>query len=231
MNTLRFSRALRRAKALVYPTERIFCISFQKTGTTSVGKFFVDFGYPVAPYSVSWKNRWTNSWFTGDYERIFSSLDFKSRVVFEDDPWWCGDFYKVLFHRFPRSRFVHFVRDSDKWFDSLKHHGKGKTLGNTYRHSRIYRREKEYDEKFPGVTYTEDQVDNLLELNESHRDHYKSVYDLRNREVGEFFEAHDPGRLISLRLEDTEKWKSLGEYFGMRVPNGYDVHENKASSR
>ena len=82
---------------------RIFCIALQKTGTTSVGDFFTYFGYPTARYKHSRDNAWTRSWFDGNYEAIFDTEDFKQRQVFEDDPWWCLDFYKYLLrHKFNR---------------------------------------------------------------------------------------------------------------------------------
>ena len=37
---------------------KIFCISFQRTGTTSVGQFFKDHGYLVATNPVSRANDW-----------------------------------------------------------------------------------------------------------------------------------------------------------------------------
>ena len=65
------------------------------------------------------KDNWTNKWFEGDYDFIFDDYRFKLSQVFEDDPWWCSDFYKVLFHRFPRSKFILIERDADRWFDSM----------------------------------------------------------------------------------------------------------------
>ncbi len=84
-------------------TSKIFCISLQRTGTTSTGQFYKDHGYSVATFDMSFKNLWTVDYFRGNYEVIFRSKDFGSSQVFEDDPWWIGDFYKVLYHRFSDS--------------------------------------------------------------------------------------------------------------------------------
>ncbi len=141
---------------------KIFCISYQRTGTTSTGQFFKDHGYKVATYGVSKHNAWTQSWLKGDYEKIFKSLHFKNHQVFEDDPWWCTDFYKVLFHRFPKAKFVLLERDADKWFNSMVSHSNGQTLGNTHTHSVLYNRTDEFYNKFPDLKlrYTK-EVDNL----------------------------------------------------------------------
>lgn len=208
---------------------KIFVISFQRTGTTSTGKFFKDHNFRVANYAVSRKRDWTLNWFKGDFNRIFNSLDFISNQVFEDDPWWCGDFYKILFHRFPNSKFVLLDRDADKWFDSMVSHSSGKTLGNTYRHSKLYRREEDfYKLNIYSNEFYSRKVDNLLELNESHRKHYKKVYLLRIREILEFFDQFGKDRLIYVRLEDQNKWKKIGDYFGINVKEGYNVHANKS---
>lgn len=209
---------------------KIFCISFQRTGTTSVGKFFEQNGFNVATYYVSKRNEWSLSWFKGDYQNIFNSIDFKSNQVFEDDPWWCMDFYKVLYHQYPNSKFILIERDSDKWFDSMVSHSDGRNLGNTYRHSKIYRRESEYyslghENKYSSL------IDNLLPLNEDHREHYKSIYELKNKEVKEFFREFDSKRLFNTTLENPDKWHEMAKYFNFKIPHDYEVHANKSKKK
>ena len=228
-----FSRKIKKTISIVrgIGKPKIFCISFQRTGTTSTGEFFRRNGYSVAGYSQSRKNDWTLKWFSGNFEAIFNSLDFKTTQVFEDDPWWCLDFYKFLFHRFPTSTFVLMERDGDNWFDSMVSHSHGKSLGNAYRHSRIYRREKEfYDGYYNGNKYSR-EVDNLMPLNESYRQHYKDIYELRNREVKEFFDSFGKERLYIGKLEDDEKWVKMGDFFDIKVDRHFDVHVNKSSKK
>ena len=213
--------------------EKFFCISYQRTGTTSVGKFFRDHAHSVATYQVNRRNGWTESWFRGDYEAIFDSEDFATHSVFEDDPWWCMDFYKVLFQRFPTSKFILFTRDADRWFDSMVRHSAGRTLGNTYVHSRLYRREADFaalpeDQKATSM-YTP-KLDSLLPLDETHRAHYVDVYNARNDDIGAFFERFGPDRLFRGTLEDEDKWLKLGQFAGIDVNADYDSHEHKAKS-
>lgn len=214
-------------RALTQP--KIFCISVQRTGTTSVGEFFRQHNYRVATWGISRKNDWTVNWFKGDYEKIFDSLDFRTSQVFEDDPWFCLDFYKVLFHRFPNSKFVLVERDADKWFNSMLSHSNGKTLGNTHLHTIIYQRLSEFYET--GLNETNlysSKIDNLLPLNEAHRKHYTNIYNLRNREVKTFFELFGKDRLINVRLEDDDKWQKIGAFFNIKVAKDYEVHANKS---
>lgn len=211
-------------------TNKIFCISFQRTGTTSVGGFFRDHGFKVAGYEYARSMKWSEQRFTGNIEAIFKSEEFKNHRVFEDNPWWELDFYKILYHRFPNSKFILFTRDPDKWFDSMISHSEGKTLGNTFRHSKLYRREIEYFNLYPNRDNYKNikVIDNLLDLNELHRTHYQEIYTVRNREIIEFFSFFDRSRLIHLELEDTYKWQKLGEFFGIKVKENYTLHLNKS---
>ena len=86
--------------------QKIFCISIQRTGTTSVGDFFEKHNYRRAGWYHSKENNWGKLYFDGNYEAIFSSMDFKNNDVFEDGPESIGHFYKYLFHRFPNSIFI-----------------------------------------------------------------------------------------------------------------------------
>jgi len=102
---------------------KIFCVSMQRNGTTSVGAFFLAASkFRVARYNYSWENQWTYKWSIGDYESIFNSSKFRSCQAYEDDPWWLPDFYRVLNYRFPNSKFILFYRDSDAWFNSMMSH-------------------------------------------------------------------------------------------------------------
>jgi hypothetical protein len=207
---------------------KVFCISFQRTGTTSVGKFFGEHGYKVGGWAVTHANQWTLLWLKGDHERIFRSEEFLYHQVFEDSPWGGNDFYKILFHRFPDARFVLLERDADKWFDSMVSHSNARTLGNTHRHCSVYHREEDFHalDGLPNA-YT-DEVDNLLPLNASHRDHYTRIYRSQNKEVKMFFELLGRERLFSGQLEDPDVWKKMGSFFGIDVKPGYSVHANRS---
>jgi len=153
---------------------KIFCISTQRTGTTSVGDFFKHFGYKVADWPISNMNNWSYYWENGDFETIFNSKNFKNNQVFEDDPWWLPEFYKVLYHRFPKAKFILFTRDPEKWFSSMLNHSGGRILGNSKRHCKVYRREEDFytlmNEK-GNLNYNEKEIDNLLSLI-GYKEHY-----------------------------------------------------------
>ena len=123
---------------------KVFCISMQRTGTTSVGKFFRDFGFRWAGWPSDQKNNWSDRWYDGAYEDIFSSEDFVNANAYENSPWWLPDFYKVLYQRFSNAKFILFTRDPDAWFASMLSHSGGEIIGKSKIHCKVYRRELEY---------------------------------------------------------------------------------------
>ena len=208
----------------------IFCISMQRTGTTSVGNFFRHFNYPTAGWNTTlWKN-WDKLWYDGDFESIFSSKEFLANQVFEDAPWWHPEFYKVLYHRFPDAKFVLFTRDSESWFKSMQSHSGGKTLSNTRLHCKLYHREVEFYERLdndPEFKPLAKGHDKLLDL-DGFEDQYRSFYEMRNREVTDFFNEKNTESLFVCDLFDNEKWSKLGEFIGIDVPDSFEVHANKS---
>ncbi|PWD97754.1 sulfotransferase [Marinilabilia rubra] len=208
---------------------KIFCISMQRSGTTSVGEFFRHFKYNVAGYDISLKNKWTKSWLDGNYKQIFKSKDFLKNQVFEDDPWWCPEFYKVLYHEFKNAKFILLTRPPEDWFKSMINHSGGKTLGNTEIHCKIYRREKDFvniAQKFDrhDTTYN----DNLLDLKQN-KELYLEHYTRHNHEVISFFEQHDSSKLFYGDLYDKDIWQKMGAYFSIDVPKQFNIHANKSN--
>ena len=223
--------ARRTLNKLLKPSkDRVFCISMQRTGTTSTGDFLADHGYSVAGWTVSDYYNWPYLYSTGNDEAIFKSTAFQAYNAFEDSPWYHPDMYKKLFNRFPNSKFILLQRDSDEWFDSMLRHSDGKTPGNTFRHCQVYNRLPEFynrledDDDFHP---TLNKSDNLMSL-KGKRKHYTKVYENYNKEVITFFENSNPERLFTTQLEDPDKWKKLGDFLEVNVDNNYHKHSNKS---
>ena len=206
---------------------KIFCISFQRTGTTSVGQFLKGLDYKVADWSVSNRNAWGRKWVDGRLEEIFQSKDFRAHQAFEDGPWFAPELYRQLYHRFPNSRFILFERDADAWFASMLSHSGGRSLGVTAVHAKIYRREEEYLDLCAVAGSAEEVDTNGLPL-EGQKDHYTRIYRMRNRETRAFFAENDPARLYTARLEDADKWRGLAEFLGHDPARAEDVHANRS---
>ncbi|MEH6454298.1 MAG: sulfotransferase, partial [Psychromonas sp.] len=214
---------------------KVFCISMQRTGTTSVGKFFQDFEFRWAGWPADEKNKWSSSRFNGDYEAIFSSIDFKAANAYEDSPWFAPEFYKVLYHRFPNAKFILFTRDPDAWYQSMVKHSKGDVIGPTINHCKVYRREIEYYDLLDAGEIDEENENQIhtkktMKLTDQ-PEHYKKVFHLHTTEVKAFFSKFSPESLHVGRLEDPEKWQKLGEFLKIEVPEDYDTHENQSRDR
>lgn len=213
--------------------EKVFCISMQRTGTTSVGNFFRDFGFQWAGWPADHRNNWSRLCYEGDYERIFNSLEFKSTNAYEDSPWFMPGFYKILFHRFPGAKFILFTRDSDTWFQSMMKHSRGNVIGKSRIHSKTYRREIEFFNLLHSGAINETVEDKkrfekTMKITRDLAEHYKVVYNLHNIEVQDFFQRHAPDALHVGMLEDPEKWQKLGKFLNIKVPNSYESYENRS---
>ena len=97
---------------------KIFCIGFNKTGTTSLEKLLKTLGFTVG-------NQAAAEMLMGDWakyknaDRIIKYCH--SADAFQDVPFMFPGLYKELDRAFPNSRFILTVRDSaDQWLHSLK---------------------------------------------------------------------------------------------------------------
>jgi len=214
-------------------TAKVFCISMQRSGTSSVGKFFRDFGFAWAGWPADRRNSWSLSWYEGNYEKIFNSLEFKMANAYEDSPWFLPGFYRVLFHRFPDAKFILFTREPKTWFQSMIKHSQGNVLGRTRVHCKVYRRELEYFELLHSGLFDEGKedkkrLDKMMKITQDYAEHYKNLYRLHTIEVKDFFSGNAPQALHIGSLEDAEKWQKLGKFLNIKVPDQYDSHENRS---
>lgn len=220
-------------RAILYKNDpKVFCISMQRTGTTSVGKFFRDFGFRWAGWPSDNENQWSDSCYKGNYEAIFSSIDFKKSNAYEDSPWFYPGFYKLLYHRFPNAKFVLFTRNPDDWFQSMMNHSGGDIIGRGTNHCKVYRRELEYFDLLHAGNMdvkNENQLSTKKVMKLTNQaEHYKNVYRLHNLEVQDFFDRVSPDSLYVGALEDPLKWQKLGDFLNIKVPDNYSSHVNSS---
>ncbi len=195
-------------------SDPLFCISMQRSGTTTVGDWLESHGLERAGYPTSSRLGWTMHWMQGEHEAIFGSPEFQSAEIFEDDPWWCPDFYKVLAERFPTARFILLTRDVDHWFDSLCHHGSGLNPGPTKVHATIYKREHHVQDLIDKDQHCDPMQPGLLSILD-YEAHYKSVYIQHTQSVREFFSAN-PGRLFIGPLDAPQTFIDLCVFAGVK---------------
>lgn len=209
---------------------KVFCLGMQRTGTTSFGRFCAgQLGLIHRGFDYSISNFWTHDWMRNDPERIFRSADFRTGEVFEDDPWWCPEFYRVLVPRFPDARFVLITRDTDAWWRSLCAHSNGRSPGHTELHAKIYGREAEFD-RMVAAAPSRHAVNWQGFSLEGMRDHYVACYERHAAGAEAYFAETAPERFLHVRLEDPEKFRKVAVFLGFPDGTYADVHANAIAS-
>ena len=94
--------------------QKVFCIGFQKTGTTSLGEALGLLGY-----SVTGPNFLTNQDLENQVYDLALAITEKYDA-FQDNPW--PLLYKEMDQKFPGSKFILTQRPVDKWIDSVVRH-------------------------------------------------------------------------------------------------------------
>lgn len=105
------------AKIIKRDYNKIFCVGFWKTGTSSLEQLLLKFGFVVGNQSVA--EILAEDWAVHRRdERIIKYC--YTADAFQDMPFMFPDLYKVLDEAFPNSKFILTVRDTaDQWFNSL----------------------------------------------------------------------------------------------------------------
>ena len=95
---------------------KVFCIGFQKTGTSSLGLALQQLGYSVAGYHP-FRDLATHGGL--DLETIWARAGpiAASHDAVQDTPW--PVLYDRLDRAFPGAKFIHVVRDRDAWIRSV----------------------------------------------------------------------------------------------------------------
>jgi len=110
---------------------KLFCIGYNKTGTTTLEAVLKGYGYAM-PNQQEQEARLTQACFRCDYtelRRLVERFD-----AFQDLPFSQGEIYAVADALFPNSRFVLSERDPEAWFDSMtRFHKKMFGLGDLHR--------------------------------------------------------------------------------------------------
>jgi hypothetical protein len=98
------------------PRQKVFCVGFQKTGTTSLQYALSLMGYRVAGY-------FSMADFSSPEEMRDRALEMALRFdAFGDNPW--AVLFRDLDAAFPGSKFILTTRDPDRWYASAcKHFG------------------------------------------------------------------------------------------------------------
>lgn len=208
---------------------KIFCISMQRSGTSSVGFFLEKWGlkHLVRPTLQKKLLNWTAAALKEEHEKIIESDVFKEYEVFEDDPFWVDGFYKILHKEVPGSKFILLDRDPNSWFLSMIRHSKGYTNGIAEKHAKLYKREEELNwlKKFVPDFDVRKHKMSLFDKPQ----HYMNIYTTYNENAKRYFENNDPEALFYGSLSDKNVWKDVAQWLNLpELDEPYLTHKHKA---
>ena len=94
---------------------KVFCIGYNKTGTTSVGKAIESLGFFHSSFN---KKVWRN-WYKRD--KIDKVLKYTSKFdSFDDLPWLKEEMIPILDRTFKNSKWIYLVREEKSWKTSFR---------------------------------------------------------------------------------------------------------------
>ncbi len=180
---------------------KVFGIGLNRTGSSSLGRYFQMLGYmhSFETYSVHKIERMIN-----DKKYLKKIMD---RFEMHED-WPNAMVYKELAEMYPNAKFILTIRESaDKWFNSLL---------NTSIEEQKY-------------SNTGNNVKKLIYgysiINEEQRAELVSFYNKHNSEVQDYFKG--TGRLLILSTGDSEKEKLICDFLGIPISSFNYPHSQK----
>jgi hypothetical protein len=227
---------------------KIFCIGYNKTGTTTLETVLSRYGYHLPDQQVQ-EARISEPCQRGDYrefQRFIEAYD-----AFQDQPFSVGDVYIAADALFPDSRFILTVRDADAWFASMERFYKGPLERARHKEGleglSLHEILQRAGYLFPGylhrwqrrwlTTVEHGEVRVRWDLFFD-RDYYIREYRARNDRIRRYFHGA-PHKLLVLDLAQEDSTRRLCEFlnippqlaFTMPVINRYDTGEMDTADR
>jgi hypothetical protein len=182
--------------------QKVFCIGWHKTGTTTLGDALLTLGYTVLGARLDMAEYLIK----GDFEtpiQLVANFD-----AVQDVPW--AALYKELDQAYPGSKFILTVRDEKKWLNSAANHfgdsftlmrkwlyGNGVLRGNEDLYLERYRRH--YKEV---KAYFENRPDDLLIMDLSIRDGWDKLCTFLDKPLPKKAFPHSNKGIQSLKSRD-----------------------------
>lgn len=178
---------------------KVFCLGFQKTGTSSLGIALEELGYRVAGYQpfrdLAARPEVSHAELLERAVAVARDVD-----AAQDMPW--PILYADLDRIFPGSKFILVERDRDAWLRSM--------IGDFSKSTNAIR-QLVYDVPYP-------QLD---------PEAYLARYDRHNREVREHFAGRDADFLVLDLARGEVGWERVCAFLGHPVPDRRWPHANK----
>ena len=202
---------------------KVFCLSMQRSGTTSVGDWLESHGLIRSGSPTSSRLGWSRHWFNGQLNNMYDDRVFQKSEILEDDPFWFPKIYIELAERFPNAKFILLERDPDSWFASMCRHSNGKNPGWSDIHARVFNRE---DELYTVLEKTQQAPDsqNLLSITKL-KEHYINIYQQHTESVLKYF-SNKPGRLLYDNLNNKKSFDNILTFLGLEKDASVSVPQS-----
>jgi hypothetical protein len=197
--------------------EKVFCIGYNKTGTTSIGKMLSDFGYNVAPQRP-FEDFYVKDLTLKNKPSLFDLIE--KYDAFQDIPFSKSNYYLKIYEKYPNSKYILTIRDAKKWFASLiRFHKKlGIPVDNKDSFLKLNKNNKFYN--YLIFLSQKEKIKNKDELSWDmlyDESHYISLYEKRNQEIINFFKEKPNLLVIDLSKEKND----------FKIRNFLDLKEKK----
>ena len=186
---------------------KIFCIGFNKTGTTSLHRALVREGVKVGDQPTA--ERLLNEYVAGNFEPIVEYC--KTARAFQDIPFSLPGTYRPLYRAYPDAKFILSIRDSgEQWFASQiraasSRLGKVPTLADL--------KEVEYCWKGWSFEYHQAVFGKAVEFED--REAKIDVYNQHIADVQDFFHGK-PDQLLTVNVAEEGAFSAFCEFLGIR---------------
>ncbi|MBL7214327.1 MAG: hypothetical protein ISS71_01480 [Phycisphaerae bacterium] len=194
---------------------KVFCIGFNKTGTTSLEQTLEDFGYHLGNQGVA--EMLLSDWYKQDCNRLVRYC--YTKQAFQDIPFSLPETYRCLDKAFPDAKFILTVRDSeDQWFQSLiKFHTKLFSSDKSRPPDREDLENALYRYRGFGMDVMK-MVYNYPTVSLYNYEYYTKLYRQHNKSVIEYF-TDKPDKLLVLNVSQLNAYQNLASFLNVTVSN------------
>lgn len=212
---------------------KIFCIGYNKTGTTTLEATLGMYGYNM-PSQRDQEIRLSKNVFETNYTEFISFVD--KYDAFQDMPFSQGLTFVAADALFPNSKFILSIRDSDDWYRSLINFTRNKygvDLENIdekvilEKFNYLY---KFYDyENKKRLLTTFEGLEKVVDwTNLFNKEYYIEMYERRNNEIKKYF-MNAPEKLLIIDVAREPTTARLCEFLG--IPKNFVIkmpHRNRS---
>lgn len=202
---------------------KVFCIGRNKTGTSSLAKALMDWGYKLGNQRKG--ELLIKEYSNAQWEPI---IDFcKSAEAFQDVPFSCPFTWLFLYHAYPDSKFILSTRNEILWYNSLV----------TF-HAKLFSKDgvspptsqelKQASYRYEGFMWDENRaVWNIPEDDLYNKELMIHQYQLHNEGVRNFFK--DKNNFIELDVSDADAYIRLARFLDKKPLYAEFPHVNKTA--